>query len=260
MERRRLSIREIQVEMAGWLATSINGWQEFFGDYSHTQTLYPPITILFSSFFPGVGRECRHRSQCFEILCSLTLWSNCIVQDFTEGEGLSACSPHIENLSQYFEPCAPPSPSLFPLGRLIPTMRDLNFFTSWNLNEATLRKLSEKLQLTHYFRWRMWIFWWTIALSLNSKLQRLLICFQQLLVCCSVFFNHAGHWLLYAAAVMASLDPGWYKQRIYLLRRKVLYQLASTRKQTRLALQHEFVTPPDLEASAIFPFSVYTND
>ena len=35
---------------------------------------------------------------------------------------------------------------------------------------------------------------------------------------------------------------------------------ASTRKQTRLALQHEFVTPPDLEASAIFPFSVYTND
>ena len=106
-------------------------------------------------------------------------------------------------------------------------MRDLNFFASWNLNEATLRKLSEKLQLTHYFRWRMWIFWWIIALSLNSELQRLLICFQQLLVCCSVFFNHAGHWLLYVATVMASLDPGWHKQRIYLLRRKVLYQLAS---------------------------------
>ena len=107
-------------------------------------------------------------------------------------------------------------------------MRDLHFFVSWNLNEATLRKLSEKLQLTHYivFLVKKWIFWWTIALSQNSELQRLLICFQQLLVCCSVFFNHAGHWLLYVAAVMASLDPGWYKQRVYLLRRKVLYQLA----------------------------------
>ena len=35
---------------------------------------------------------------------------------------------------------------------------------------------------------------------------------------------------------------------------------ASIREQTRLAMQHEFVTTPDLEASAIFPFSVYTND
>ena len=31
--------------MADWLGTSVKGWQEFFGNYSHAKILYPPRAV-----------------------------------------------------------------------------------------------------------------------------------------------------------------------------------------------------------------------
>ena len=174
---------------------------------------------------------------------------------------MSTCSPHIENPSQDLEPCTPPSPSLLPLGQLIPTMRDLHFFVSWNLNEATLRKLSEKLQLTHYIVFLVknvdfLVDYCTVAELGTPEIANLFPAAVSLLLgvlqpcwpLATVYSSSNGKfgpWLVQAEDLSSSKEST---------------VPASTRKQTRWTMQHEFVTPPDLEASAIFPLSVYTND
>ena len=175
---------------------------------------------------------------------------------------MSTCSPHIENPSQDLEPCTPPSPSLLPLAWTVnPDNDGSSFFVSWNLNEATLRKLSEKLQLTHYIVFLVknvdfLVDYCTVAELGTPEIANLFPAAVSLLLgvlqprwplatVCSSSDGKFGPWLVQAEGLSSSKEST---------------VPASTRKQTRLVLQHEFVTTPDLEASAIFPFSVYTND
>ena len=174
---------------------------------------------------------------------------------------LSACSPPIENPVPVFRTMHATFTLLTPSWTVNPDNEDLHFFTSWNLNEATLRKLSEKLQLTHYIVFLVknvdfLVDYCTVAELGTPEIANLFPAAVSLLLgvlqprwplatVCSSSDGKFGPWLVQVEDLSSSKESS---------------VPASTRKQTRWAMQYEFVTTPDLEASAIFPFSVYTND